>query len=716
MKYFYFATIAMALSAMAATANNTQDEAHGLPDITKFVYKKHSKGMEFSTFGCRDAAGVTPRFMTRAGVDDGGDTAPAPEFTLGPSTTCGDIDGPDGQLLFYQMSLDYDYIEHEYYTEKILNGYSLEIFDTDHNLVGSISDKVLYAEDEKRTVYCDITPLVTRHFFNGDDNLEVIISLVINSTTPGYNHERSVVYSLGGEKSADGYDVPVMVLPEIVADVLDASAPGGEENYYITFMNEQYSEYDGSEDYWANLLKSKVGLSVYTKADAGGELQKVFDYDIRMVDLPGDQEYSPFVLSLVHGGKGYFVFSHYGDSLFNPYDFMDYDVTQREENTLVVDIYEVDGSAAKRIQSTTIPFTKDSGDGLLASFYSVGGLRYTGDINFDDYGTADGQAALIVSKGNQSTTDDESLSYSYYIYNPDGTLRTTIVENTSGTVGMTDIDGCETQQMFITIDDLGQYVYRFIDLVSCKEAFSMSYLMEVDGSDPDPITVNIDRVPEGDSYVYAAEMFYPVEEDDISFMRVAWFDSEGQYLRTDEINMGEDVRYATSNIDGVLLRKGVIMNSGETAYMILIKRGLEGTATQEELLIAEACSDENPYGREIMLLKPCEKGNIASVIAFSHIGVPLLMVVYADGDSNYTADFYRLPLDGMSGISPIIAAGTTGAIRFDGSTVSADGFIEIFDISGMRVASGNSSVDLSGVASGILIVRSGENIAKIVVK
>ena len=61
-----------------------------------------------------------------------------------------------------------------------------------------------YADDELRVPYVDLLPVVTKKFFNDDDNYEVAVGFAVNSTTPGINHYRTVAYSIGGDKDSKG--------------------------------------------------------------------------------------------------------------------------------------------------------------------------------------------------------------------------------------------------------------------------------------------------------------------------------------------------------------------------------------------------------------------------------------------------------------------------------------------------------------------------------
>ena len=140
----------------------------------------------------------------------GGAAVPAedlkPSTTFGPANTFSDLDGPDGELWFYTMNLENEAIQHEYFTEYILKSYTVTIYDSKLNLVGTIHDNMEYADDEVRVAGCNLLPSATRYFFNDDDKCEIVIGLAVNTSVPGINRYRSLAYQIGGEKESDGTD------------------------------------------------------------------------------------------------------------------------------------------------------------------------------------------------------------------------------------------------------------------------------------------------------------------------------------------------------------------------------------------------------------------------------------------------------------------------------------------------------------------------------
>lgn len=652
-----------------------------------------------------------------------------PDYIYENLDTYGDLDGPDGKLWYYTASFDIEYIHHEYWNEPVMHGYSFNIYDSDMQFVGDVKAKIEYEPQEVRCVLVDLAPVISRHFFNEDDQYEVVIA-VTNNTTYYVNRTHTNVYSLGNEK-VDGYDVPVMKLRSGVADVVNASTDD-EENFIISFLgrgdivaHESRAEDDDNDNegidtsYWDRLTSQTTSISAYSKARPGSEGPvKIFEKQISSLKMPGDQQDIPFMISFVHDGVPYLSISYYKDFFYNPYySYLD-DMTQRDGNSLIVELWRLNAEASgfDLVQTTEIPAPHNTdNEACIASYYSVGNLRYRGDFNFDDFNTPDGQAALYITRQDYVASSDRYVS-SYYLYMPDGTLRGTIFENAESTLPLSDLPGCNSQQMFVSTDPYsGSYLFDFIDLKECKTDFKMKQTIDYgDGSDPDKLTANIDRVALADRYAYACELRVPgVDDEDNNFMRVAWFDSKGQFDRIEEINMGKRVNYAQLYMASETLDPEYFHSGPEHEYMMLIKRSISGGAkANEELLVAQPVSADNPHGRTLLLLGPDERyGALSTIVPYFDEGAERLMVGYAKDDGPHTLfaqHFYDLPLDqAESGTIDTIVE--DAALSFDGKTLMANSCcISVYNLQGIQLAAGQSAVDLSDVPAGVYIVKAGD--------
>lgn len=168
-----------------------------------------------------------------------------------------------------------------------------------------------------------------------------------------------------------------------------------------------------------------------------------------MLEMPGDQENTPVFMSMLHDGKPYFICPRYALPFYNDYNISDYntDQTMRDGNSLVVEIYRIDGNQAVLEQTTSIPAPK--AEGALASYYSVGDLMYREDIMMSQPGSAQ----LLVTRSDVQSAAEESGVKTYAVYTSDGALKATLMANCAGGVPMSDIPGKETQYMFVRIEN-----------------------------------------------------------------------------------------------------------------------------------------------------------------------------------------------------------------------------------------------------------------------
>ncbi|MDE6768524.1 MAG: hypothetical protein K2J78_02235, partial [Muribaculaceae bacterium] len=556
---------------------------------------------------------------------------------------------------------------------------------------------------------------------------EVVVGLYVN-TEIYVNNEYSIVYSLGGEKE-DGYDKPIMVRNDIIGDVLNASVDGV-ENYYVTFMKDDNIEVDETErdpddpdymGYWEMLTSYGMKVETYAKADASGNLVKLWEKRIRLADLPGDQMSAPFLLSFVNEGKPYFLYSQYEDTFFNPYYDFTEETTMRENNHLVVDLYSVDKDAFSLKQHTLIPMQLNNQDDamVLCSYYSIGSFRYRDDIVFSgDSNTAE----YMVTVQDYSKENDENYNTSFYTYNADGTLKNTLFRNAVSHSTLADLPGFDPSEVFVTMNLMGDYVFSIVNLTTAKEELSFTNKFEIDADiDPELITSNMDRVPSGDSFKYAIELRSPgQDENGDDLMRIMWIDRNGKFERIDEVPMGNGVYYATVLIDSEALNPNLFDSDDEHEYLVLVKRGYPGSQVKEELLVAKPLSDAYPEGKLILYLKPEEeRGILKNITPLTDPENPMLIVSYYNETTgmNYE-DFYKLPLTetGASVDMLPIAGGKDSGIEFDADCLRASGVITLYNVQGAKIAEGVDILDVATLPGGIYVAHANGKTVKILVK
>lgn len=738
-------SISMTL-ALAATVGtfNTDAACNGKRDfdLSKFQYR-HEPASAFVNSRSKkiDAVNAKMRNGERPLDAPYREGNPDPYETLGPTDQIGTLDGPDGEEWYYVGRLDYLEIpphDDVAFTDRILQNYEFDVYDSKMKLVGTIKDKMAYREGEIRVAACEFVPFMSKHFFNTDDKYEIVISLTINAGV-GNNQYRSLVYQLGGEKE-DGNDKVLITYDDLIGDVSEGPSDGSTDNLYVTFLQEinpYANEGDPEADdmsYWDYLCSLKVKMMVYGKAGATGQPELVYTRELPMGQLQGDQQNVPFMLSLVRDGHLYYVICTYDQPFYNEYDDPIYgDMTMREGNKLNVEFVRVDEDGFKTEYTTSIPIAKNPAENILFSYFSVGSLLYRDDICFEGFNTPEGRAALIVTRMDYAPSSDSEVP-SYYVYDHEGNLLHTLFENADSAISLSDVEGYEPQLMFVSSDQYG-YMFNFIDLYSAKRVLRFSSQFEIDpDSDPENLTAAIDRVADPDGgYVYVVEMRTPVvimsdpdangktEEID-NRMRFMWINKDGSFRKIDEVSMGKDVKYAQSYILGKALRPEAFHSDANQEYMMLVKRATDTDAAIEELVIGQAISDELPDGNTLLVLGPDEeKGVLNGIIPYFDVEQPRLVVTYLgkNGNANViTSEFYALPLDQATvGVEkPSISAAKKCGITLDGTTVVAEGHINVCNASGVIVASGNGSVELRGLTAGLYIASCRSGACKILVK
>lgn len=722
--------------------------AHRDFDITNYIYRKAPSSVfddlrarrkdDINRQLCSATTEQTDISLTATAADT------QPSKVIGPSHIMGDLDAPNGEIWFYDGKLTYDSIPPDYengiwFTDLILRRYDITIYNGKMEVVGTISDKMRYDEDEIRAPLVDVSPIVTQKFYNTDDYYEIAVGV---ATNPGVGRvrEHSFIYSLGnGQKDAEGNDVPITDMRSFISDVLVIDNTIGRENYLISVARGSGESYDSGDDdeiwtgdpadspYWKSLISQKMVIDVYGNATPTSDGPvKIASKEIPSQQLQGDQMNAPVIMSTIYNGEGYMMIAKYEEPFFNPFSSpQEENVTMREKNNLIVEIFKqsADKSKLELFQTTKIPVTKDTSDErILATYYSVGSLRYREDLDFNPahYKNTSGKAYLIVSRQNYLAGRDDSYISSYYIHKDTGVRYKTIFTNAESTLALSDVEGCEPQQVFVTNES--GYEFHFVDLLSVNEVYSTSSQFNMgEDEEPEALTANMDRTGADGSYQYAIELRVPsVDENENDNIRVLWITPKGEVDHIDEVNMGTNVMYGKMFINGSVLRPGIFTTSKENpAYMCLIKRGIAGSAVQEELMVAEPKSEAHLDGRTLLTCGPNANGVLSTVMPVTRGKDKQLWVFYVNHDTDrLTLDIYDLPLDkNQSGVDDVIADAGAESIVYDGETISAAGRdITVYSIAGVTAASGHGSVATANLAPGIYIVNAGESTKKIAVK
>lgn len=554
---------------------------------------------------------------------------------------------PDGSVWYSTITYDYDEVELEggWATEKRIKGFEITVYNNLFQEVGKVKDTYTLTGTETKIASLQPDMALTKKFFNTDDKYELIVSVFCNN--PDYTvTSHSLVYSIGGATDENGNTTRVAEIPGYVIDSDNYATNEYSENYFITFMETVYpGDVDNYETYADYLEAYKYKLSTYTKAGWSSGATSILDLEIGNLYLPGDAMTTPFFLmTKTANGMPAFVLSYYDKAYFaNQEDFSDYTATA--DNKLHIDVYTLPSLSSKqpsKTTSTTIDMEAPE-EGYL-KYYGIGSFNYTNDVDFTNY-TTDGSPAYIVTVTDYLLTDIDTAINSYYVYNKEGEPTTTLYEEASDYIIVSDVAGKNKQAIFIDLDGDDYYFY-VIDIVTGEEV--VNFPSELDEH---TILASIDRVNVKGEDFYACSLSDHIEtEDGLTYEQIAWVNTKGEIDHIDRINLGEDVMYAQVYIAADGIQPYLFDTDDDYEYLALVKRsqGSDTSATDEYLLVADAA------GEPILEVgSDDEDGTLYNVSLFNVDTNPTLHLLFEnedeDGNDRYFQHLYTLPLTKFAG-------------------------------------------------------------------
>jgi len=624
----------------------------------------------------------------------------------------GIMEGPNGKTWHYDMNIVYNHVVHnQYWTEHLPVAFSVNVYDENLRPVGSVKDTLLLKEDEARVREVQVMEKISKHYFNRDDNYEVAITVITNPKPYGIR-TYTYVYSLDGKPGDDGFNKPLECTRGMVSAIMDSSTET-KENIIMTYTAEGNTSGYTDEDlqdpnkYWEYQTKNFLRVYSLGPVDENGKHPVLFDQTKTYLQWQGNQQDDPAILTTIHDGKATIIMPYYKKLFFKPYYSMTDDLSPEDNNFLVIEIWQqpAPGEAFKLVQTSEIPVVKADVPDVIWSYYCIGAFDWTSDIAWD----GDKSNFIITRRDYIASSDSERKSY--FAYNADGSLRKTLFENAESIAIMSDIPGFDHQALFISNDGT-DYTFNFMNMRTFDIELALNWGLKFnEEDDPDYIMANIDRTPtdDGKSYHYVAEMRMPEYDDetDSNYMRVAWISKDGKLERIDKVNMGNKVDYAKLFLGPDALKADFYHSDANHEYMLLIKRSMdEGTAKEEQLLIGQAVSDENPKGKDLLFLRPnAEYGALNLISAYKEGDQKQLTVLYVKSDANgsitQTQTLYKLPfdIDETSGIKDILTPGNT----------EAEGPVKFYNLSGLEV-------NIETAPAGIYIRRQGAESQKVLKK
>lgn len=606
------------------------------------------------------------------------------------------LEGPDGTTWFYTAEYETESIVwSEWYTQENIIGYKFTIYDSTFSKIGEIKDKITLKEGETGVAHAVLDPAVSRKFFNRDNNPEVMVYIAVN-TEMYVNVYYNKVYSIGGEKDTDGNDISLMMMDGRCVDAFNAALPGEEENYFYTFAGDETADLEADYDNFVDFVNSYIyPVTTYGKANGENGPVVLQTKNIYLTRIPGDTTDGIYFISKPINGQPYFIYSQYEKPFLVDPTGMATDESMTPDNSLVIEVYTYEGGMLKPVSTTSIPVdAAHSSEALMYTFYSIGSVAWKHDIDMSVNGTTSAPAFIVARDVINAATYEEVVS-TYGIYGNDGKLIKNIAQDTDGLI-LFDTDGtAEPEALFVSFDENGVYTFKVGTLYSGNTRFTLNQ-----NNDGDPISASCNRMTlSNGKYSYGFEMtYYDQDEEGNEYIRVAWFDHDGNFDHIDKINVGKDIMAAAVNLYSDSLDPHLYDADDQMEYAVLVKR-INGPTTRNEFIVA----DDN--GEWLARFTEDDgKGTPYMYAVVPGADFNSIMMVYKDA-REYNIDIYPLPFANGSGIENVTSGGMqTANLEFDGETASAPNCdIEIYTTGGVKVASGHGKVSLRTLTSGIYI-------------
>ena len=536
----------------------------------------------------------------------GVNTSMAQTSQSGPVDNYGFLNGPDGTTWTYTASFEKKY--------NLYTMVTLSVYNSQKELIGTIIDS-LKLDDPNLTGInqAEINPLVTQSFFNTDTKYEVM--LFLHAQTKNYEgHNFNHVFSIG-----DGETVTTPVTTVDGRQVYAQNVGDYSENYVMIFARDSASS---TSNY-------TLCYDVRRKSVYGGGVQHTFR--IPYANVAALTDLQP-IFMFKNGKYLYYVTQQYEKPYFDPNTPLDQDPVVNPDNNLVITYMN---QSYKTLYTTKIPVVQDENKKLLYTFPMLGNLNGMNDIILNHDGEA---PAYIITHEKYNLESDGSIN-SYYKYDVNGNLLTTIAENTLGRIKMSPIAGQEEQWLFMKEEYDGEFF--FVDLPSCETRAEISIYLE----DGRTISSSIDRYPKGDSYEYAVALLQGNNENDGTISQdIAWLNADGTFNRYENINLGKYIEAATVNITTEALNPWLMHTDDAREYMVLVKRyNPNNTSDKETALLV--CNTKG----EILLDygKSAEMGELNMVYLMDKGANPSIMCVYQK-NGLLTMHYTPLPLNSTS--------------------------------------------------------------------
>lgn len=513
---------------------------------------------------------------------------------------------PAGRAFAYTWGVFYHENGHTwYYTQTFenrgwyLGSSEITIYDNNFSRMGAFTIEI--PEDMNVN---DINPIdfLSTTFFDTDaSTLE--IPVFIHAVDNGTQINRIGIYHLDGEKIQE-YNSQSM---------LDFRA--SDSYMRVLLMNES----DGNIN--VSVLRS-------AQADALPVIEHTFSVDQDLMYYNN----GPVINYYSINNEPYYVVSHFEKPCMDGYDMENFIPTQTPDNYLTIKTYDRNFEMVDSI-GVSIDATNEEATYGFASL----GMLTMNDVRIGDF-TNDNQFNYIVTHYDYFALSDEFVYY-FKVYDSDGNLVNTIVENTTTWFPLSDLEGFEEQVSFLKLGTDGTQILEMVDIPSCEVAATFPAV--IDGYN---ISATFDRCRVDDDYQYVISIANAEEDKDGNAMaRIGWYRRDCTVDHYVTFNLGKNAEGFTPYIANYVLNPYLFNTDSKREYFYLaMNKRTDGSEVLDKTLYL---ADED--GKVLLTIKP-EAGD---EIEFSsgdifdpNTPAPSLVLSFYNGEKDaFEVMLYKLP-------------------------------------------------------------------------
>lgn len=534
------------------------------------------------------------------------------------------LNDEDGNVWYYTMNTTYK--DDSWYSA--ITKAEIEIFDNTHNSAGKITIDV----PSDMTVNA-ITPYgtITKKFFDlNDKNSEILIELheTGNADNNYQGKYHTYVYHLDGTKAMelDGAGVFLNIVKNSWTKYQRLIVTNA---VYEAVDGKTYS--DGSQ-----YMTTMAHINIYKPASWGNSTpvsEKEFVVDEDYTYYGNDEV--PMTIYNVDGDP-YYVISHYskiydsGETDDNGYPL------PTKDNSILIKTYD---KSYNLVDDIDIPIpAADDTDYRMAQIGNFADWSVSKDLF-----TKDDNLAYVVTYFDMTTKVDD-YRYSFVAYDHMGDKINTICDGVYNTwFKLKSIPGAEEQMAFLQYvdDDEEQQQIKIVNIPSLEGSKTMSAYI-----DNNLVSTVMNRYGDSQDYKYLVKVSQGEADADKNVIaKIMWLDQDLNIDHFTKFNLGQNAENFSLTLSDTYVNPYLFNTDDKLEFFFQAKVRPTGSNSLENRYMIG-----NEDGNILYSFANDENGTISSMGCFNTGNGNELYANYSnDNNSDYTLQFYKLPLSKFSG-------------------------------------------------------------------